>query len=79
MYMIILITRSEVKIIVTKKWYATPCHPKMHPQTEFGIPTSNNIGDMAWIRSVTNGRTEPSKPIILQILGDLWTNNYILH
>ena len=27
---IILKTRSEVKVIVTQKWYVTPRHPKMH-------------------------------------------------
>ena len=29
--MIILKTRSEVKVTVTKKWYSTFGHPKMHP------------------------------------------------
>ena len=45
---IILKTRSEVKVkvTVTRKWYATLSHPKMHPQTKFGIPSSKNIGDM---------------------------------
>ena len=27
---IILKTRSEVKVTLTRKWYVTPCHPKMH-------------------------------------------------
>ena len=44
--MIILKTRSEVKVTVTKKWYATLRHPKMHPHTKFRIPTSKNIEDM---------------------------------
>ena len=44
--MIILKTRSEVKVSVTRKWYATLPHPKMYPHTKFGIPTSKNIGDM---------------------------------
>ena len=37
-------TRSEVKVkvTVTQLWYVTLCHPKMHPQTKFEIPTSNN-------------------------------------
>ena len=37
-------TRSEVKfkVTVTQLWYATICHPKMHPHTKFEIPTSNN-------------------------------------
>ena len=41
-------TRSEVKfkVLVTKLWYATLRHPKMHPQFKFEIPTSNNIRDM---------------------------------
>ena len=47
-------TRSEVKVTVTRKWYATLCHPKMHPQTKFGIPTSKNIGDMNQTRSGTD-------------------------
>ena len=38
-------TRSEVKfkVTVTQLWYATLCHPKMHPQTKLEIPTSNNM------------------------------------
>ena len=44
--MIILKTRSEVKVTVTWKWNATLHHPKMHPHTKFGIPTSKNIRDM---------------------------------
>ena len=58
--MIILKTRSEVKVkvTVTRKWYATLCHPKMHPHTKFGIPTSKNIGDMHRTRSGTDGLTD---------------------
>ena len=54
---IILKTRSEVKIkfTATRKWYATLCNPKMHPHTKFGIPTSENIGDMNRTRSGTDG------------------------
>ena len=46
--MIVLKTRSEVKakVTVTGKWNATLCHPKMHPHTKFGIPTSKDIRDM---------------------------------
>ena len=36
-------TRSEVKVTVTKNWFAPLDHPKMHPQTKFGTPTSKNI------------------------------------
>ena len=52
-------TKSEVKVkvTVTRKWYATLCHPKMHPHTKFGIPTSKNIGDMHRTRSGTDGRS----------------------
>ena len=46
-----------VKVTVTRKWYATLRHPKMHPHTKFGIPTSKNIGDMHRTRSGTDGRT----------------------
>ena len=54
----ILETRSEVKIKVTRKWYATLGHPKMHPHTKCGIPaTSTNIGDMHRTRSETDGLT----------------------
>ena len=54
---IILKTRSEIKVnvTVTQKWYPTLRHPKMHPHTKFGIPTSKNIGDMD--RTHTDGRT----------------------
>ena len=54
--MIILITRSEVKVTVTRKWYATLRHPKMNAHTKFGIPTSKNIGDMDRTRK-GDGRT----------------------
>ena len=36
--MIILKTRSEVKVTVTQKWYMTLRYPKMHPHTIIGIP-----------------------------------------
>ena len=39
---IILKTRSEVKVTVTRKWYVTLCHHKMHLHTKFGIPISKN-------------------------------------
>ena len=57
--MIILKTRSEVKVkvTVTRKWYATLRHPKMYPHTKFGIPTSKNIGDMDRTRK-RDGRTD---------------------
>ena len=53
-------TRSEVKVkvTVTQLWYATLPHPKMHPHTKFGIPTSKNIGDMHRTRSGTDGLTD---------------------
>ena len=44
--MIILKTKSKVKVTMTSKWYMTLDHPKMHPHTKFGIPISNNIRDM---------------------------------
>ena len=42
---IILKTRSEVKVkvTVTRKWYVTLRHPRMHLHTKFGILTSKNI------------------------------------
>ena len=39
-------TRSKVNVTVTRIWYVTLRHPKMHFHTKFGIPTSKNIGDM---------------------------------
>ena len=52
-------TKSEikVKVTVTRKWYVTLRHPKMHLHTEFGVSTSKNIGDMHRTRSGTDGRT----------------------
>ena len=44
--MLILETRSEVKVKVTPKRYATLCHPKVHPHTKFVVPSSNNIRDI---------------------------------
>ena len=45
----------KVKVTVTRKWYATLRHPKMHPHIKFGIPTSKNIGDMHWTRKRDGG------------------------
>ena len=61
---IILKTRSEVKVTVTPKWYATLLHPKMYPHTKFGIPTSKNIGDMDRTRK-RDGRTDSAITICL--------------
>ena len=49
-------TKSDVKVkvTVTRKWYATLRHPKMHPHTKCGIPTSKNKGEMHWTRSGTD-------------------------
>ena len=54
---ITILTRSEVKVTVTRKWYATFRHPKMHPHIKFGIPTSKNKGDMHRTQSGADGRT----------------------
>ena len=62
--MITIIAKSEVKVTVTRKWYATLRHPKMHPYTKFGIPTSKNIGDMHRTRSGTDGQTDERTPNI---------------
>ena len=43
---------------MTRKCYVTLRHPKMHPHTKFGIPTSKNIGDMHRTRSGTDTRTD---------------------
>ena len=37
--MIILETRSEVKVALTRKWHTTLSHPKMQSHTKFVIPT----------------------------------------
>ena len=55
--MIILKTRSEVKVTVTQKWYVTLRHPKMYPHTKFEIPTSKNTGDMDRTQK-RDGRTD---------------------
>ena len=65
--MIILKTRSEVKIkvTVTRKWYATLRHLKMYPHTKFGIPYSRNIGDMDRTRKrdgLTDGQCDYYMP-----------------
>ena len=56
-------TKSEVKVTVTRKWYATLGHPKMHPHSKLGIPTSKNIGDMH--RTKRGGRTDSAITICL--------------
>ena len=48
-------TRSEVKVnvTVTRRWYVTLRHPRMHTHTKFGIPTSKNIGDCTRLKAVS--------------------------
>ena len=48
----------KVKVTVTRKWYTTLRHPKMHPHTKFGIPPSKNIGDLHRTRSGTDGQCD---------------------
>ena len=53
---------------MTRKWYATLRHSKMHPHTKFEIPTSKNIGDMDRTRKRdgrTDGRTDSAITICL--------------
>ena len=38
--------RSQCQGQSDPKWYAPLCHPKRNHHPKFGIPTSNNIGDM---------------------------------
>ena len=57
-------TRSEVKfkVTVTQLWYTTLSHLKVHPHTNFEIPTSNNIRDMLWTRlfkKLGQGHSDP--------------------
>ena len=87
--MIIIKTRSEVKVkvTVTRKWYATLRHPKMYPHTKFGIPNSKNIGDMDRTRKrdgrtdgltdgLTDGRTDSAITICLPKF--LWGHKNII-
>ena len=89
--MIIIKTRSEVKVTVTRKWYATLRHPKMYPHTKFGIPNSKNIGDMDQTRKRdgrTDGRTDgltdgltdgrPDSAITICLPKFLWGHKKIL-
>ena len=76
---IILKTRSEVKVTVTRKWYATLRHPKMHPHTKFGIPNSKNIGDMHRTRSGTDGRTVRLLNASQSSFGRIKINNSYVH
>ena len=40
---------------MTRKYYESLCYLNMHPHTKFEISTSNNIGDMHWTGSRTDG------------------------
>ena len=46
----------ETKVTVTQKRYTTLPDSKMCPQTKFGIPLSNNIGEMIFSRSEGRGK-----------------------
>ena len=41
-----------------RKWFATLRNPKMHLHTNFGIPTSKNLGHMHRTRTGTDGRAD---------------------
>ena len=60
---LILKTSSEVKVTLTRKLYATPRHPKMHPHTKCGNMASNNMGDMHRTRSGTDYFMPPEVPM----------------
>ena len=47
---VILKTRSEVKVTVTRKWNVTLYHPKMRLHTKCEIPISKYIRDMHQIQ-----------------------------
>ena len=47
--------RQEVKVKVTQKRIHNTLHPKMHPSTEFGIPTFNIKGGMLQTRCEDSG------------------------
>ena len=55
--MIILETRSEIKVTVTKKWYATPQTPNL-------IPLSNNI-DTVILETGLKVKVTVNTPLIL--------------
>ena len=61
--MIFLELRPEVKVTVTRRQYTTFHDPKVYPHIEFGIPTSNNIGNMLWTR-IRLGQTDSSKTTV---------------
>ena len=45
-FMIFLDLRLEVKVAVAWKQKVTLYNPNVYPHTKFGVPTSNNIGDI---------------------------------
>ena len=59
---------------MTRKWYATLCHPKMYPNTKFGIPSSKNIGHMDRTRK-RDGLTDSAITICLPKF--LWGHNKV--
>ena len=57
--MIILKTRSDGKVTVNQKWYATLGHPKTHPQTKYEIPTSeyrSNADSRNYVKVTVTGK-----------------------
>ena len=55
---IILEMRPGVKVTMTRKKYATFQDPKLYPHSVFGIPTSNNIGNILVTQKSLDGRTD---------------------
>ena len=50
--------RSQCQGQSDSKWYAPLRHPMRNHDPKFGIPTSNNIGDMLWTQSFLKTRSE---------------------
>ena len=50
---IILKLRQEVKFRVTPKCYATLCDPKLHPHSEFRIPTFKKICSRHFVKNLS--------------------------
>ena len=50
--------RSQRQGQSDSKWYVPLRHSKRNHHPKFGIPTSNNIGDMLWTQKILKTRSE---------------------
>ena len=70
--------RSEVKVTVIQKQYATPSNSKMYTHAQFGVPISNNLG-MLWAYFFLKVRPVVNVTIVQNQYATIWEHKMYQH